>query len=388
MPLSTNPAADVESSPIRGPGQQRRWRLVMSAVCVLGLAFNTLAMLPALPHILRGDNDFMNFYAGATLAGSPKLYHLADVARVEERFWDEARALPFARPPFYGILISPLRWFSYQTARRIWLALSLMAVAAFIAVFPARSRWLTAAGCCWSLPLVVCFIMGQDLAFVILVIALCLALLDRGKPFTAGCLISLCTIKFNLFFTLPVLILGRREWKFMQGAVAGVLLLLGISFAIQGLSWPMEYLALLRLPTTTPVYPGLMNLHGLFAGAPNLPIWEAVGACVSVALVWHAARSRRIGPAFAAMLIAGLLVSHHAFPQDATTMIPAGLLLIESEGVISKLAGLLVLCPLPYLTLMMPHMLVHPAVPLLLALALISFAVWQEKRVTKAAAAP
>ncbi|HUA63065.1 MAG TPA: glycosyltransferase family 87 protein [Verrucomicrobiae bacterium] len=341
--------------------------------CLLGVAFNCLLLYPALHFVTGGDNDFMNLYAGGVLAGSPDLYNMEAVRRVQSTFWEHPRYLPFTRLPFYAALLSPLRLLKYGNAYRLFQLLSLATVIAIVFIFPARNRWFTAAACCWSLPLLNGFVMGQDVAIVVFVLAIALALLFRGKDFAAGCVLSLCLIKFNLFMALPILILARRMWRLGRGAVAGSAILLAASFVVAGWHWPATYWTVLRFPATTALFAGLPNLRGLFALLPGVNYWQAAATLIAAVLAWIAARRGSLPLALSAVLLCGLLVSHHAFCADAFVVVPAAILLWDgSVHPAHKTLALLLLCPLIYLPLLvMPNPVLHPAIVFLAALAAI-----------------
>jgi hypothetical protein len=348
-------------------------RILLTLLCILGLSVNGVLMFPVLPYIVHGDNDFMGFYAGAVLAGSSDLYKLDAATRVEARYWEHPRAIAFVRLPFYAALISPLRYFSYQRAYWIWQSISLAAVAMFVCVWPARNKWLTAVACCWSLSLLNCFIMGQDVTMVMLALAVSLAALFRGRHFAAGCLFSICAIKYNLFLAIPLLIIKKRAWKFAGGLATGGLVLLAISFASGGWSWPRQYLAILRLPTTTPYYAGLPNLHGLFYHQPHSLLMESVTACLVVLAAWLAMSGKEIRHAIAAALASGMLLSYHAFFADSFMMVAVGLLLLDRvEDRLYKLVAIALLCPLTFLPFIAPTPFFHPAIVFLAALLLMA----------------
>jgi hypothetical protein len=342
--------------------------LVMFA-CLLGISVNCFLKLPALPYILHGDNDFMGFYAGAKLAGSGELYSPRAIAREEAPLADIPRFLAFVRLPFYAVLISPLRVFSYQAAYWIWQAVSLAAVLLFVYFWPTPRKWITAIAVCWSAPLLDCFIMGRDVAIIVAVLAISLALLLGGKHFAAGCVFSLCLIKYNLFLSIPLLIAGKRLWRFGAGIVAGGAALLAISFAAGGWSWPVQYAAILRLPTTTPITNSLPNLHGLFANWPHSMLWELAADCVVMMAAWLVIRAKGITLAVSAMLLSGLLMSHHAFLGDAFVLVPAGLYLLDgATSVLHRLVGVFLLSPLASLSFLLPIPPFPPAALLLLPL--------------------
>jgi len=335
-------------------------------------------MWPVLHYAIHGDNDFMNLYAGGVLAGSPDLYNMDAVRHVQGRFWERPRYLPFTRLPFYAVVLAPLRFLNYRYAYWLWQMLCLAAVAATVWLLPARHRWLTAAACCWSLPLVDGFVMGQDVAIVVLAAAASLALLARGKDFAAGCVLSLCLIKFNLFLALPILILARRMRRFGWGAAVGCAALAAVSFAVAGWNWPVPYVAVLRFPATTALYSGLPNLRGLFAHLPGVDYWQAGATCVTVVVTWIAARRSSLRLAVSATILCGLLVSHHAFCADAFVVVPAAILLWDGAAhQLHRIMALLLLCPLVYLPLATTgHPLLHPAILFLATLGTIA---WRAK---------
>jgi hypothetical protein len=348
-------------------------RILGVFICILGLSVNGFLMFPVLPSIVHGDNDFMGFYAGAKLAGSSDLYNLDAMKAVEAKYWQRPRAIAWVRLPFYALMISPLRFFSYEKAYWVWQSLSLAALALFIYSWPTRNRWFTAIAFCWSLPLLNSFIMGQDVMVAMLALSLSIAALFRGKPFMAGCIFSLCLIKYNLFLPIPLLIIQKRAWRFAYGVVAGGLVLLAISFLGGGWSWPVQYLAILRLPTTTPHYGGLPNLHGLYSNQPHSLLIESATACLVALAAWLGMNGKDMGFAIAAALLSGLLLSYHAFFADAVMAVPAGLLLLErAESLIYKVAALALLCPLTFLPFLLPSPFFHPAIVFLGVLFLLA----------------
>jgi hypothetical protein len=342
-------------------------RLFIVFGCLLGIAVNCFVEFPALPYIVHGDNDFMCFYSAAQLAGSGELYNPNAIARAEARLWDSPRALPYTRLPFYAALLVPLRFFSYRHAYWLWQLGSLAAALLFVYFWPAPRRWIAAMALCWSMPLLHCFFMGRDLVFLMPVLAVSLALLFRGKHFAAGCVLSLCLIKYNLFLPIPLLIVGNRLWKFGGGVVAGGAALMAISFAVAGWSWPWQYVAVLRLPITTPRYATMPNLHGLFSSLPPSVLLETAGTCAVLAAAWLVIRSGDIARAVSATLIGGLLISYHAFIGDALILVPACLLLLSAApSVPLRLAAWFLLCPVATLPFVLPGSPYPPPVVLLL----------------------
>jgi hypothetical protein len=271
--------------------------------------------------------------------------------------------------PFYAALLVPLRFFSYRHAYWLWQLGSLAAALLFVHFWPVPRRWIAAMALCWSMPLLWCLCMGRDLVALMPVLAVSLALLFRGKHFAAGCVLSLCLIKYNLFLTIPLLIVGKRLWRFGGGMVAGGAALLAISFAVAGSSWPWQYVAVLRLPATTPRLAAMPNLHGLFSSLPPSALLEAAGTCMVLTAAWLVIRSGDIARAVSATLISGLLISYHAFFGDTLILLPACLLLLNAApSVPLRLAAWFLLCPVAHLPFVFPGSPYPPPVVLLLPL--------------------
>jgi hypothetical protein len=325
---------------------------------------------PFVPYFfVRANNDFVSTYSGAVLAGSNGLYTLDASRRIEMRLGDSPQLLVFPRLPYYAELISPLRFLGYRQAYWVWQGISLAAVLAFLAFWPGQPRWVMAIACCWSIPLANCFVMGQDVTLVLAVLAASLGLFFRGRHFAAGCLIALCSIKFQLFLTLPLLIVTRRLWRFGAGSVTGGAVLLAASFAVQGWRWPEAYLRMLQLPITTPSYSLMPNLNGLLSSHPHGIAVTALTACLVLAAGGLAMWRGRITVAIAAMLLSGLLLSYHAFIADAVLLIPAGLLLLRDKASFAhRASGMILVSPLAFLGFRLQNAPYPPAALVLLPL--------------------
>jgi hypothetical protein len=348
------------------------WRrgIPITLACLLGLALNVYLWRPFLPYFFaRANNDFVCTYTGAVLAGSPGLYDVNTVMRTQMPLGDSPQFMMYQRFPYYAALEAPLRWLPYRQAYWVWQALSLAAVLVFLAFWPGQPLWLKAIACCWSLPLANCFVMGQDVTLVLAALAVSLALFFRGRHFGAGCVLALCSIKFHLFVTLPLLVITRRLWRFGAGSVAGGAVLLAASFAVQGWRWPADYVRMLRLPTSTPSFGLMPNLNGLLSGHPHGPGSMAVAACVVLAVAALVMWRGKFTAAVAAALLSGLLLSYHAFIADAVLLIPAGLLLMRDKSSLAHRAvGALLLSPLAFLGSRLENAPYPPAALVLLPL--------------------
>jgi len=347
-----------------------RRKLLITLACLLGLMLNGYLWRPFLPYFfVRANNDFACTYTGAVLAGSPGLYQVTAVTETERHLGDSPQFMMYQRFPYYAALVSPLRLLGYRQAYWVWQAISLAAVLVFLAFWPGQPRWVTAIACCWSIPLANCFVMGQDVTLVLAALAVSLGLFFRGRHFAAGCVMALCSLKFHLFITLPLLILTRRLWRFGAGSMAGGAVLLAASFAVQGWHWPADYVRMLRLPTSTPSYQLMPNLNGLLSGHPHGVWMTALAACLVLAAAGLVMWRGRMTVAIAAMLVSGLLLSYHAFIADAVLLIPAGLLLLRDKSSLAhRAAGAILISPLAFLGFRLVNAPFPPATVVLLSL--------------------
>ncbi|MFB3826875.1 MAG: glycosyltransferase 87 family protein [Bryobacteraceae bacterium] len=344
---------------------RRRWWLAPAAAA--GLAALALGWLPTFGKIYRGSNDFLAFYAGARLVGTPDLYD-AEAAREIQASASgmTGNALRFIRLPFFAAGLWPLGTLPYPYAYWIFQGLSLAALAAFLLLWPG-DRAAAAVLCCWSVPLSMNLASGQDVTFLLLWLAL--ALRFHGKhPAAAGALLALCAAKFHLFFGLPLLLLAQRRWRMTAGFAAAGAALAAVSFAVSGPHWPAQFLAAVTAPSINPGVKAMPNLNGLLAGAPAAPALEIALAALTLGLVWRAARRREFGLAMAAALAGGILVSHHAYPTDCALLIPAGLLVLDhARQAWLKWLLVVLLAPFAYFFLLAQIHIGAAAVPLSLA---------------------
>jgi hypothetical protein len=342
---------------------------------LLGLVIAVLPVRPLLVNVVDGKNDFLQFYAGARLAGTPYLY---DRARFRQEQINATGGYGpaleyFVRPPFYAALLSPLGKLSYDASLKVWQAISLAALVGFVAVWRITNTKLTVLACCWSLPLLIVFAMAQDVTLLLLLLAL--AFKSRGEsPLATGLIMSLLAIKFNLFLLLPLLLLGQRRWRTVFGFLLGSAILTAISFTVASLDWPMQMLRTLSSGAIAPREDVFPNLRGLLQPFTNQFLPELVLDLAVASMVWIIARRSDFEYGMAAVITGSLLVSHHAGPQDAAVMIPALLIVVSRTTITSiNLLCVILLTPLPYQFLTFGHglgsMTVLPLIALLVVMA-------------------
>ena len=210
--------------------------------------------------------------------------------------------------PFHAALLWPLSRLEYPTAQTAWHLIRIAALVGFVVLWPVPGSDLRLLWTCLCLPLATTFINGQDTSLLLLAIAAAVRLNAAGKSRTAGLVFSLCAIKFHLFFLLPIWIVARREGRFAQGLAAGGALLLLLSFAAAGTSWPLEWF---RVATASDFSPGLgrmPNVHGV-ALSMGLGVGvEIVAGIGAAAATWLAAHRGDFYLSLSCCLASGLLL--------------------------------------------------------------------------------
>jgi len=320
-------------------------------LCLTGLAVNCVIVGPAaFRTAFQGRNDFRQFYIGGKLAGSGSFYNANRIEQAQrEAFGYSNQHLTPVRLPFYYSLLSPLARLPYRLALLLWTATTTLAAIFFVGLYPGVRRPEFAIACCWSLPLVFSIAIGQDVSLVLLILAVMLRVLYGGKPALAGLILSLCAIKFNLFLLLPLLFVGKREWRLAAGFSIGTILLLTVSF-IAGPGWPGSYIALILDPAVDPNSTLMPNLHAAVAHIPGKEFVEFFLSLTVIAMVWRIARRARFDVALAATLLGSILLTRHVYLQDCAVLVGSLVTVFEqSTNALVRNAALLLLLPFVYL---------------------------------------
>ena len=355
------------------PGVERgRWRLVaLLIVCAAGVVFNIWAACALFEPggAWKGHNDFLGFYAGARLSGSPALYDYEAIRREQVHASGTFIDLQFTRLPAYALLLKPITWLPYRAAYVAWLLIQASAFAAFAILWPARSAGAKFAVCCWLLPAFVCLFNGQDVLLTLFWLAIAMWLNRRGKPFAAGMALAMCASKYHLFLLAPVAVVAQRRWRMFGGAIAGGAGLLAISFLAQGPGWLRPYLAALSDSRMNPNLAIMPNLHPLFGDGPVSIVLEAAAAVVlAVALFLVARRSIGLEAVLAGSIAASLLVSFHSYMADCAILLPALTMAVASRSRLMKALAVVLALPAPWFWLHLP-----PALPGVTRVLLIAF---------------
>jgi hypothetical protein len=326
-------------------------KIAVAIICGLGIALTLGSILWAgRAQVSRGADDFLPLYAGARLIGSAGIYDPAAIARQEIRAAGvTAPSLLYTRLPCFALLLWPLGQLPYELAHAVWYVLRIIAVIAFVLLWPGHERNFSVMVCCWSLPLAIGLANGQDGPFLLLWLALAERLQSSDRPFSAGLILSLCLAKFHLFLLLPFLFVIHRRWGAIWGFASGGCLLAISCWLAAGWDWPVRYLHILSLSQINPGRWVMPNIHGLLPSGP-VEWWATSAVALGTVLLMS-----RIGyhMGLAAALTGSLLISYHAYPQDAVILIPPILIVFRHESKRAlRLAALVLASPLPWILLL------------------------------------
>lgn len=319
----------------------------LAFVLCLGAMVLWAAQLPG-KRVWAGHNDFMQLYAGGTLAGTPELYSSDANRALDQRLGFWMPSVQYVRPPFYAALLKPLAMLPYRTAYFLFQCACIAAALGFAFLGRRRNRalpWLMLI----SIPLLTAFANGQD---VVIVLALCAAglFLDKtGKPWLAGLCLALCAIKFHLFVFTPLALLLHRKWRFAASAALGVAVEVAISFAVAGSAWPFEYAKFLQNPVLHPrnyLPPNLSSIAG--ENAALGVVLTIVVAVVTILTCW---RAKSFAAAFVICVFAGLLVVPHSYIQDCVLLLLVPVFIEPASNLLRQLGNVLA-TPFPYFLLM------------------------------------
>ncbi len=320
-----------------------RYQLVAAAVV------GYLVLLLLLHVKFSAFSEYPAIYDGARLVGTPYLYDTSHNQQEQIRAIGGYGAyLSFVRLPFYAAILWPLGRLPYHTSVFVWEACSAIALSVFVFLWPINGRAFTAAVCAWSFPVLMTFAFAEDDLWLLVIIAVLFRWRDV-RPTTCGVIASLLSIKFHLFLLFPLLLIGQRRWEMMRGFLIGCFVLISVSFAVGGLTWPIELSHLLSTKAILPNEYAMPNLRGLLSGVTDQIAPELFLDILVAAVVFRILRRASFEIGMAATLVGSLLVSHHAGPEDCVVLIPALLVLGETGRPVIVLFCLLLLSPICYM---------------------------------------
>ncbi len=324
-------------------------RVLYWAPIVLGIVLLLLMMQSE--RVWRGQNDFVAFYTGGKLAGTPELYSAeANTRLIRQTIGSGMVHTLYLRHPFYAALLMPLAALPYQWAYAIFSAATLGAFLWFVIKFQRECPALPVFAA-FSVPLALAEANGQDPAFLVAIIGAAILLIRARRDFASGAILSLCILKPHLFLFVALLLLMKKRWQIVLGGVTGTAGLTVLGVAVNGIDSIRGWIDVIRNPWINGAAEGMPNLHGLVAML-GMPGWTEVLLMVMtlLAFLWLVHKSDSFELLFAAALVCGLLANTHAAVSDDLLLIPVMVLVTgATQWVPLRVASALILTPIPYL---------------------------------------
>ena len=338
---------------------------------LLGIVFLLLLGYHRRYMAFSGKNDFVTFYAGGKLAGTPELYARQPNVELINRLAGQDMGVMYIRPPFYAAILKPLAALPFRAAYAVFSLLSLASYLWFAWRFMGECPALPFLAAI-SIPFLADLSAGQDASFLLAIVGASILLTRKGWDFAAGFVLSLCAVKFHLFLFLPVLLLMKRRWQMVGGGICGTAVLTALGMAVNGPGSTVAWIKVLRDPWINPDASGMPNLHGLVTGLGGSARVEVVlTAGVCLLFLWMTLRTENYELLLAASLVCGLLVSFHSTIVDDLLLFPVLVLVLKTSDFVPLRAAVgLILTPIPYFLVLAgpPYGMAFP-VSLLLILA-------------------
>lgn len=261
--------------------------------------------------------DFISFWtSGRMLAEGANVYDTAAHMAAQREFYAQAgQYTAFFYPPSFLPFVWPLGLLGYFPALGLWLAVTGAAwLAAVRAWFGALGLKGPAALLVLAFPPVIVTLTHGQTAFLVAALLGGGLLLVERRPWLAGVLIGLATIKPQFGLLVPVALLASGQWRTIAGAGAAALGLAGVAALAFGPQVWSDWLAITREAgsATDSGVIGFGKMVSAFAGLRlvGVPgsVAFAVQAVLSLAVAAAVARAswrRRFTPGLAALVLAG-----------------------------------------------------------------------------------
>jgi len=258
-------------------------------------------------------HDFLNLYVGGTLAASGRFAEIYDQdiqLQLEQRLIPTTEELvPFVRPHFYALLLSPLALFSLDTALWLWIGLH-AAVLVGCWIWAARRFGPNALifGALY-LPTPLGIAHGQDGVFMLAVVIAAYVLASKGRDQAAGAVAALALIKFHITFLIPVGMIIQKRWWMLGAYCATAAGLVAVSAITGGWTGMLSYVHLLQAKDLRRLSPSpdlMVNIHSVTA---NFGIDQPV---ISAGLIGLVVMIMFVAVRRAMLLLAVWLVTAHA----------------------------------------------------------------------------
>jgi hypothetical protein len=263
-------------------------------------------------------DDFAPFYRAAVLASSHSSVYANPSWSPEKEA--EGRFLPYIRIPSYAEALRPLAKLPYAVARRVWITSLILAALGCVWLCQAERNRLAVA-LAYSFPLADALMIGQDICFVLLIVLAAARIYAGGRQFLAGLAASLLAVKITYLPAAGIVFLAQSR-RGAWGLITGTAIQLAVSFAVGGVGWPAEYLALLRSPLLDPEPGRMLNIRAI-AVLLSLPaaVYIIAGAALYAGF-WFVCRRLSVADGLTLALALGVIASPHCKVYDGIVLIP------------------------------------------------------------------
>ena len=249
-------------------------------------------------------------------------------------WWQSSQAFwtPMVTPPPAAWLAAPFGALPLEVASRLWMALLTVALVATVLVIAppglaSKLRYAAVIALTWAS--VVALVSGNLVVLVALALAVGWRLLEDRREVLAGVVLGLTTIKPQVVFVVPVLLLVTGRWRAVTAWAAVAAVLAVASLLMLGAHGVVAYRDLVGLVS------GFTGQQKLGLAQLPLPALErailpAAALALFAIVAWH---TRERGPAvtLALGIMASLLVSPYLNAEDFVLLLPAGLLLVRAR---------------------------------------------------------
>ncbi len=314
-------------APLATEPRQRRIANFLAAAVIL--AFSLLAGSGIFHHAKR--QDFLNIYTGARLALEGQFPRLHDpalqLAREQELAGPSRTLVPFVRPHFYALALSPLALLPWDSAFVVWILLQLGFLLALLILAAQLMGSESAVLVAMFTAPILGLLHGQDSYLVALLALLGFRALELGHETRGGLWWSLLLIKFHLALGPAAALIAARRWRAFRAFLLGCVLLGAINLALSGAEGARLYAQMLLNPATEGLYPApqkLACLQGLAATLPLAPHWThlAIGLPIVFSLI-RGVRNLHWRTCYALIQGGALYLTPHVHLYDWSVLTPA-----------------------------------------------------------------
>ena len=302
------------------------------------IAFGGSGRMSALGQLV--GPDFVHFYTFGHLAREGRIaqaydwqaFHASQVTFVPE---SAGAIYPPVYPPHAAVIFIPFSVLSFTDALRTWSAISILLYGGIVWVAwrSARThlpdRVLVFAAAAGFPPFWQVVMNGQITVIVLGAFLLAWLALEHNRNFLAGCALGLLAIKPQFGLPFAAIVLVRRDWRMLGGAIASVALQALIVSLTLGSEAFLGYYSMLPsiVAHADALEPKAFQSHSIRSLTRLLPAWIGVPAWLLAAtlVLWKTASSWSLDAPltvrFGLAMVASVLVSPHLLVYDAAVLV-------------------------------------------------------------------